>query len=39
MAPKYLLAIELKMSHEGMIFGHADVMVLVNHSYSLAILS
>lgn len=39
MAPKCLLAIELKMSHECMIFGHADVMVLVNHSYSLAILS
>lgn len=39
MAPQYLHAIEFKMSHEGMNFGHADVMVLMNHSYSLAILS
>lgn len=39
MAPEYLHAIEVKMNHEGMIFGHAGLMVLVNHSYSLAILS
>lgn len=28
-----------KMNHEGMIFGHAGVMVCANHSYTLAILS
>ena len=39
MAPEYLHAIEVKVSHEGMIFGHAGVMVLMNHSYSLKILS
>lgn len=35
----YLEAVEVKVYHKSMIFGHAGVMVLVNHSYSLAILS
>lgn len=39
MAPEYLHAIKVEMNHESMIFGHAGVMVLVNHSFSLVILS
>lgn len=38
MAPQYLHAIKVEINHESMIFGHAGVMVLVNHSYSLVML-
>lgn len=31
MAPRYLHAIKVKMNLESMLFGHAGVLVLVNH--------
>ena len=38
-APQYLHAIEVKINHKSINFGHTGVMVVVNHSYSLIILS